>query len=301
MYEVIISSRDIREHLKKINHTFTDFELATIIYNMVTPISRCHDMLTELAKNTEDSALRSQIEQRMSIDLKAFEDFKNNAGFIYALMPNSECGGGAEAYFLNVDAAVECGKVLNQNCRKDCSEGSNKRCDERAFSVEKHIAYDEFNNSLLKDDYIKSAVACLVYDKEGNVTEYWTNDSVQADNTRFEDAFVNIPHPFKKGDIVRIVGTNNFGVVESLLENEDIKRFNDSLDWTDCSVMVEFLSDKGDFYHNHINPLLLEKAFLPKFDERKHILQAAAALLLGQISLDFYTVCYEEYRRKLSK
>ena len=91
---------------------------------------------------------------------------------------------------------------------------------------------------------------------------------------RFENAYMEIPNPFEKGDMVRVVGTDRYGMVRtSQAEWEEYKvRMHQMTgkDFIDASITVDFLCGDGEFSHDHINPIFLEK-----MDPDKTVLIAA--------------------------
>ena len=83
------------------------------------------------------------------------------------------------------------------------------------------------------------------------------------DPARFENAYMEIPNPFEKGDVVHVVGTDRYGIVLiSQTEWEAYKlRMNQvtGKDFIDASITVDFLCQNGQFSHDHVNPIFLEK------------------------------------------
>lgn len=77
----------MREYLQKIDHHFSDAEIASLIYN----VSRLgweerRERLKDLAERTDDQELKEQILELVEVQLKAVEDFKTlEPGFIYAV------------------------------------------------------------------------------------------------------------------------------------------------------------------------------------------------------------------------
>ena len=61
----LIPSEYVRNYIKKRGKHFTDFEKATIIYNMPEPYEKRFQMLRELAENTGDMILKQQIIERL--------------------------------------------------------------------------------------------------------------------------------------------------------------------------------------------------------------------------------------------
>jgi hypothetical protein len=78
----------------------------------------------------------------------------------------------------------------------------------------------------------------------------------------FQNAYVVIPNPYEKGDLVRIIGTDKIGKVNVSQEDWDkyVKKAlspESKEDWVDASITVIYSDDGHD--HDHINPIFLEK------------------------------------------
>ena len=63
--DTLIPSKEMKDYLQAIGHEFTDFEKATIIYNLSANISVCNEKLVALQQETSDEVLRTQIQERL--------------------------------------------------------------------------------------------------------------------------------------------------------------------------------------------------------------------------------------------
>ncbi|MFI3202073.1 MAG: hypothetical protein R3Y54_11235, partial [Eubacteriales bacterium] len=59
----------------RIGHEFTDFEKATIIYNLSENIAIRNEKLVALQQETSDEVLRTQIQERLEYDRRVVEQF----------------------------------------------------------------------------------------------------------------------------------------------------------------------------------------------------------------------------------
>ncbi len=124
-----------------------------------------------------------------------------------------------------------------------------------------------------------------------------------------------MPNPFEKGDIVRFVGTEDYGIVSE--SQKDWKEYLDkyrsdewrkkgiTLDFSDAQIVVEFLGDDGTFGHDHINPIYLE-LYQPEADwsnrsPRDNLLIAASDLHRGEGSLEGLYILTEIYRNHIKE
>lgn len=86
----------------------------------------------------------------------------------------------------------------------------------------------------------------------------------------YYDDYVPIPYPFRSGDIIKEIGKEELGIISRYKDDDSFyEEFNrmktyDCLDWTDTGcTRIDFLSENGKFYHNHINAIYLEYAEIP--------------------------------------
>ncbi|MBQ3497385.1 MAG: hypothetical protein IJA73_04560, partial [Oscillospiraceae bacterium] len=112
-----------------------------------------------------------------------------------------------------------------------------------------------------------------------------------------------IPNPFERGDIVR--SHSAIGIVETsqaewteLMENQNQ---SEGLDYYDAVITVEFPSEGGGFFHDHISPLELEKIDPADLEDgaEKELLEVAQAILAGGGSLDWLTRASADYREAM--
>lgn len=113
------------------------------------------------------------------------------------------------------------------------------------------------------------------------------------DIQRFENAFIHIPNPFGRGDIVRLTTDHEgHGIVEtSQLEwQEFLERVESGgakwADFSDASVTVDFLQDDGGIMHSHISPAFLERFEPQKGDMDYGVLMYASAIQQGNGTLE---------------
>ena len=276
-WKILIPSKDVRELMETDGHTFTDFEVATLIFNGMQTYDEKRASLGELAETTTDMNLKAMIDRRLAYEdeeIAFFEEEKE--GFVYLLnsceFEPEDCYCGC---FANAKLALEYG----------CKLGFD-------FSIEKHVVIGSKHNDYpkkrvytnpylqeLKDwtSYVKeyeshdTVVAKFHYNKEGKLL-YFAAD-IERDlaeelemlfsPARFENAYMEIPNPFERGDIVSVVGTDRQGIIlTSQAEWEDYKvRMHQMTgkDFIDASITVDFLYEDGEFSHEHINPIFLEK------------------------------------------
>lgn len=160
--------------------------------------------------------------------------------------------------------------------------------------------------SYLKNLYNKTEDEKL----QKELTDYLSDDKTDF-NEYLEYAFIEVPNPFERGDIIRLVGSEDYGIVETtqkqwkkdLVKYQSDERQQKGLceDFSDVQIRVVFLDNDGAFSHAHINPIDLE-LYQPKGDwmdgsPMDKLLLCISDLYRGESSLDELYYFTKEYRK----
>lgn len=286
----IIKSKDVRKYLQEKNFCFTDFEKATLIYNSDWSIPEKHQALSELLEGTEDELLRVQIQERITWDNTCITKIKSMPGnVIHRFKVWEEADGKYQpaGYF----ASYESAERYAANCLR--------KCEIQVFEFEQVAEWDE-------EDWGDSELACVMYDEKGGITYYWGEGCLESLNkpeeNRFEDAYVHIEHPFVAGDIVRVIGTDEIGVVRFYLTLEQVREIEKKselrMNYSDANIAIEVLCEQAAFNHEHVCPLNLEYANLAGDDPRKELLECAGYLVTGQAYIQEFQMACEKYMER---
>ena len=314
-------SKDVRAYMELNHLEFTDFEKAALIYHSGLPVLKRLELLEQLAEEAENVSLKEQILARLASDRQDLETFRGNTeGYVFAVEARDDdepyiCG-----YFATADLAYAHG--MKQGCKFEIQKflivGFN------GWETKKSKGY--FNPNLMREpdiercivehDYSGFPEAEAWYDKDGTLTYFWSSEiertdeeriSMSYDLSRFENAFIYIPNPFERGDIVCLTtGREGHGIVAT--SQREWKDFLERVkagkargaDFFDASITVDFLRDNGKIGHNHISPAFLEKYKPQKGDIDYDVLTAASAVHQGG-PLDFFVLFLENYRKRLKK
>ena len=263
----IVASKDYREFMAQNGIELSDWDKATLIYNHRTAT---YDeklwTLLEIQKGSSDECLKKQIEERLSRDKKYYEKFKENDGnAFYSLSTLYEERYDVDGYYLSFDAAYEDGLKGGTpfNIKKELFECKKKAEDKHGVFGRVGFCSAGYRNNIF-DLYLEA---------EENAIEW-------ADSRRFEYRYVDIPFMFREKDIVHIIGTEFYGIVDAPLNDEDeVKHRNcaKSGDYSDWQVPVNLIYDGQRFLsvfsHDHIAPADLEFAELEDGDLRKGMLE----------------------------
>lgn len=288
--EQYIPSKDMRNYLNKINFRFSDSEKTTIIYNSNTCLQKIHEELMQIAKTTENAALRKQIEERVAWDLNSIKMLKmNQGGFFYALDVFDAWDNEYEneGYYTTFEAA----KLTAEKFA-------------RKYIITKSKMYDKEMEP--ENGEINPEVGAIAFDATGELDYFWSEAVAKKEwaanrierKSRFEEHYISFPHPFQRGDIVKNVLTDEVGIIADIpvFEKDDINDENNGLldrllsyrDYFDASIRIEFLMEDGQFRHEHVLPIYLEYADLDEQDSRKQLMESARDLMLGEGSIELF-------------
>ena len=298
MVKDIIRSKDVRKYINEIGHQFMDKELATLIYNTDWSIPEKHKELLELGNLTTDIELKRQIEERVNYDNSCMEQIKSSSG---------NCVFKLEIWVEEDDEYTDAGMFASWQLAEYHAQKSTRK-----FRVTKMAVYNT-KQEWDEDDWCESEIAYIQYNEKGQARYYWGNDIDNSDlqnyeRKRFEYAYVTVPHPFEEGDIVRIIGTDDIGIVrfdkkdkwkewDEMLKSGEGWLPNWDPDYSDISFPIEIPNENAEFGHFHVSPLDVEYAELED-DERKNLLEMASYLVKGRCYIQEFQAYCEHYAEK---
>lgn len=206
----LIPSKDLRDYLKEINHTFTDFEKATLIFqNRFLNKDQKHEELKKISQTTSNQELKKQLQESLQYENQFYKDFfeNNEEKYTYTVQKNHE----VFAYFkycqeaLDFIESFDLNKIKNLEIRKYQKQGFISEEENRCIAA----VCINLNGEIER-------ILC-----DGNAKENrWFNTDC------FEVHYVYIPSYFHKGDCVRNVRTNAFSIL--LEDDQDLLKFLDT-------------------------------------------------------------------------
>lgn len=127
----------------------------------------------------------------------------------------------------------------------------------------------------------------MEFDEQGyRKNRFWLYSTVvgefagDIDNTSFEDKHVKLPLMFRRGDIVHIIGTELYGIVDAPENDEEEEQYitvAEKGDYSDFQVPVNLMYEGQKFLsvfsHEHCAPTDIEYARLDEQDNRKGFLE----------------------------
>ena len=267
MLEKAIASKEYRNYIQENNIYLSDWDLATLIYNNT---QLCQDeknkALIELKNKTSEKQLVAQIIKRLARDKNYFNAFcrtKDNAYFELKTWYKNDYE--TNGIYLTYQSAFAEGinKGVKFSISRRCYE-----CQEKCGNKSGVFGSVEFN----PDGTIGSCFALYGVGRDDDIDDGSTD--------RFEGRSLNLPLFFRTGDIVRIMGTNKYGIVDAPDNDEEairMQKFAEIGDYSDFQVPVNAVFD-GDKYltifdHEHVAPSLLKYATFEEVDMRKGFLE----------------------------
>lgn len=262
----LIVSGDYRKFLEDNKIELLDWDKATLIYNhKVASFEEKMKELRVLCEQTQDEKLKKQIMERITQEYDYLAQFKENGGNAYFQLGTwgeEECHW--DEIYLDFDSAFSAGM----------REGEVFRIRKECFACKKEAGEKQ------------GVYGCIEYDKGGNIGNqcylYSVGDEkeIDWDKKRFEDRYVDLPYCFRQGDIVKIVGTELYGIIYGIEDDADEERhcaFGRNGDYSDFQLTVDLIY-KGEKYlsvfsHEHIPPTEIEYARLIAGDSRRGFLE----------------------------
>ena len=137
---------------------------------------------------------------------------------------------------------------------------------------------DEITDDSLRNRILK-AISQIREDKQ-----YYNERNIASGNIPYSESlfeFVFIPHNFRHGDIVRslygdwntTMFSEKIGIILSYFDEDYEFYKNLRGDYSDVQVCVDIKFDgvayQGEFHHEHINPIYIERMTLNEKDERR--------------------------------
>lgn len=297
--KAMIPSETVRQYILDTKWTFTDMQKAALLYHSPLPLEQQYSRLRALRDKTGNECLRKQITEYLDLKEQGFQAFRENGDMrhIYVLKIKDEentqyCQIQPHGYFFRWDMAYACGKHGTY-----------------PFQIEKCVICD----GDAANDGETPSVASLSFSEAGLASDFWSREVPfhAEEDGYFTYVFYEVPNPFERGDIVKLAGTEDYGIVETSQQSwkKTLERYQGKKkfppDYSDVQIRIAFLNDDGTFSHAHINPIYLERC-LPH-ESRKNdtpmnnLLLCASDLYKGEGSLDGLFFSTMLYRNSMEK
>lgn len=298
--EILIPSDTVRKYISETGYTFTDWQIASILHLRDYPETAVRESMRSLEETADDLSLKEQLTVYLTREDMAYQMLKENPDrdFIYIVTYKEDADTEEMSYFFDYESALRYGMGTKV-----------------AFRVEKHLVCDEKVMDQFDDgEYRDYAFATICYDENGKIDYFDSIELPEAGwNTGIEwhdwfgHMFYEVPNPFERGDIVKVVGSEDYGIVETSQADwkKDLERSKSPeeklhMDHSDVQLRVVFPDDNARFYHEHINPVFLERCGLsdnPEDKELNDLLLCISEFYKGKGSIEDAQYYQEQYRK----
>ena len=289
----LIKSKDVREYIEKIGYKFSDLDRAKLIAQRVYSMTSKNEKLKELESVTSDQKLKEKIRKKIEKDNQCILKLQTPAEdelFMMEILYEDDDGEYRE-YFFNFEDALTC-----------ASESGNDFYIKKIAIHRNSVKWDE-------DELDDGVVGYLDY-RNGEIFDYWcpneTEDDLE-DEEEYDEEYdfrhceVEIPHQFKQPDIIRVSGTDEYGIVVLNYERDICEIEGVGKVCVSDSITVELVDDDMLFTHAHINPDELEYANLSDDHPLKGVLEMAGYVVEGQGYIQALQIECEKYLNRMKK
>lgn len=290
----LIPSKDVRQYMEKQGRILTDFEKATLVYNH-SGMNYEEKMLKlkEIMVTTNDIELKRQIQERIDYAERCIRTFyERDESEFYEISVGVPDEDARHVYYMSVDDALEKAKRIHE-----------------AFSIHK-IKSDYDGKEQREDDY-REVQSILYYNAEALLCGYYSTEvesivsQFENNRERFENAFIEIPHPFRNGDFVRVIFNASLEdetcIIECFREEDEEagkeKRFA-HYDYSDVSLRVAYIYDVARFGHEHVKITNIEFTMPDETDPKYMLLCCAQDVLSGKGGLNEFQIICDELKNE---
>ncbi len=293
IYE-FIESKDIREHCRKIRYKFTSLESAFLIWQSDKTIQQKHAAYREIINTMPNEKLNDRL---------CNGEFERLHEFLSKYM---ECENKLLQIFEEHDEAVYVSKVFYdgewENERfmsslpETCLNAVIKRWedDSSRFAVSKTWLRES-----IKEREKEVTIYYNKYKEPYKIVEEGILDEMQQEvNTLFEWMWINVPTPFKKGDILYVPNGYRIGCPPTMYpfvldflstwgNEQEIDKRKQSGDTTDMTAYGYFLHEgSSQIYSECMHDYLRLERYTKQLVGKEKNLQLLSSFLKGEIDIE---------------
>ena len=308
----LINSKAIGDYCREIGHKFNTEELAVLVYrnkkmDIFEKISKYQDLIDnypdmevlERLNCKHYDSVKTMIKKEIDRITVLYQDFIGEKDCIYGWSDWNKNG------YSNYE--IDNAKRTYREIENEITNLINEYNDIDYFSITKK--FFDGPEVIFRDKEKKIVANCRVIKKIPKIIEIMENGEEMSD---FEGIFINIPVPFKKGDILisdncipykNLVNDEKdcIFVLDSLtIWDERIKDidFTRNLDMIDMMGNGYYLVDDGNnFVLDHISDYDSFEYFEGELEENNRILKLISSFLKGKIdNLELFIKAYESFK-----
>lgn len=300
--ERCIPSEDVRKFINGIGWKFTDYEIASLVFNNPMYNERKNlKTLSDMIDMFTDEDLLEEIDLKVAYEnetIKRFKEADDNTIFILWLFAYDDQVGPDKTsdpdsiLFWSYDEAYKAGRRAHPKYGFHIMKY-------HVYGTSKYLTFDKDGDNIGSPE-----IACASYDSTGemewcDIYEYDLREEIQKsigidseEPTLFEILYVAVPNPFKVGDILYDMSYNALGIARAKLDwekykdiplDDRIETLCEEGDSSDAQIPIEVLNRRGRFYHNHSMIVSLRYATDSDYvnEEQKEAFKMAQYLVHG--------------------
>ena len=319
----LIPSEYVRNYAEELGWEFSDLDKAALTYHLGLPFEDEIQALKDLKEDLKDENVIAQIDDFVERETTSLASLKASGDdFVFCTTyynglydENTECG-----HFHTWEDAHARGVMLNKPFKiskylvMSFVSADNKRIvgfrNPRFYDEE--AAFEEIISKADDDGKIGTAD----FSESGVLLRFWnselqpkTKDDIARhfDTSLFENAYVDLPNPFERGDIVEVItdgaGRGAYhGVIDTSQDEwEEYRKRVDNLpevDFFDSGITIQILFEDRQIGHTHIPPTILRPYTPPDDDPDKEMLELMSTIMSGKGSLEHFLMVYEQERAR---
>ena len=295
-----INSKDIREHLEKINYSFTSIEAAWMVWQShYTSLKERHDAWNEIIATMSDCKIKERFNTRKHPSLHGFlkklMEIENNT--INSLKNDEPGVVYSYSYYIHDDLDWSEERESLSSKFSLCMEKARSRCQWCVDSSD--ISMHRIRIKKIWVDGIKQPIHAE-FDGNGElqfILRYGdlTKHERNIVDFGFNGMWFAFPTPFQKGDILK--GCNYFDEVFVFDGLDSESEFREQLekrgDTSDMLARGYFqIEDSGRIYHDHMHYYMDLEYYHGEFTGVRRILKTLSNYLKDEIDLALYSNAY---------
>ena len=272
-WQTVIPSETMKMYLKKVGNQFTDAQLAAMIYGHgIWDLQEKCEMLSRLAHETEDETVSDRIKSYLNYLDIAYQVFtETDENYVFVVFAQHKKG--KKRSLVGIYRAYD--QIL-EFIKNDPNY---------MFHIKKRILIHQ--KADLEFDYFPDDSVTI--DSEVHLKEFQTTSFEQEElDALFPFAYVPVLDPFYRGDTVKILGADQYGIVmghkdmeeKSMHLKEQVSSIkNGCISFQDLYVCVSILSEDGWTWNQKLSPYILEKIEFSDKDPRRDLFDKAKIIL----------------------
>ena len=295
-----VNSKDIREHLRNMDYSFSSIEAAWLIWqSKYTSLNEKHEAWRELIETMPDCEIEERLnaKARPSLHefLKELMAFENRC--IESLKKEEPyC---VFSYKCKLPGEKDWENSFKGMCPDfyECLESASEAC--KAFT-----GSEDISNCLIRisKNWFDGTDWCIEAEltPDGEIIEILnygglTDEELDLISDEFDGMWFDFPNPFKKGDI--IYNPKNGDESICLIEHEipwkkGVEVWKKNGDYSDMLVDGIFQYENGSVYHECEFSYMDYEYYREPFTDKKRVLKAISNYLKGKITLDILLNAY---------